>query len=201
MSWAYSADLPSYDHDALRAQALLDEAGYPDPDGAGPQPRLRLTLKTSTAEIYRLQAAVLQAQLQEIGIAVDVRSYEFATLFSDVVRGTVQLYTLVFTGGSVADPDILRRVFHSKQTPPSGFNRAWYANADVDALLDAATAATAEADRRRLYVEAQRRVAEDLPMIGLWSRENVAVHRRGMTGVRLTPIGDLDFLRDVTPAP
>jgi peptide/nickel transport system substrate-binding protein len=198
MSWAFSPDLPDYQHDVTRAKALLDEAGYQDPDGDGPVPRLHLTLKTSTSEIYRLQASVLQAQLQRIGIAVDVRSYEFATLFSDIVRGTVQMYTLVYTGGSVADPDILRRVFHSNQTPPSGFNRAWYDSPEVDALLDAATATTSEADRRRLYVEAQRIVAEDLPMIGLWSRQNVAVQRRGMTGVALSPIGDLDFLRGVT---
>ena len=91
MSWAYSPDLPEYVHQPPRAEALLDEAGYRDPDGSGPLPRLRLTLKTSTAEAYRLQAAVLQAQLQRVGIAVDVRSYEFATLFSDIVRGTVQM--------------------------------------------------------------------------------------------------------------
>lgn len=200
VSWAFNPDIPAYAHDPARARALLDEAGYPDPDGDGPEPRLHLTLKTSTSEVYRLQAAVLQAQLAKVGIAVDVRSYEFATLFSDIVRGTVQMYTLVFTGGSVSDPDILRRVFHSSQTPPTGFNRAWYRNADVDRLLDAATAATDSAERRRRYGEVQRLVATDLPMIGLWSRENVAVRRRGMAGVTLTPIGDFDFLRDVVPA-
>lgn len=199
MSWAYSQDLPDYAHDGARAQALLDQAGYRDPDGAGPEPRLRLTLKTSTAEAYRLQAAILQAQLARVGIAVDIRSYEFATLFSDVVRGAVQMYTLVFTGGSVADPDILRRVFHSKQTPPTGFNRAWYSNPEVDALIDAASAATDESERRRLYVGAQRLIARDVPIVSLWVRENVAVQRRGLSGVRLTPIADFEFLQDVTP--
>ena len=33
-----------------RARALLDEAGYRDPDGDGPEPRLRLSLKVSTNE-------------------------------------------------------------------------------------------------------------------------------------------------------
>ncbi len=55
------------------------------------------------------------------------------------MRGNVQLYTLIFTGGGTADPDILRRVFHSTQMPPDGFNRGHYANPEVDALLDQAT--------------------------------------------------------------
>ena len=67
------------------ARRLLDEAGFPDPDGDGPLPRFRLTLKTSTAEVYRVQAAVIQQDLARVGIAVDVRSSEFATLFADVV--------------------------------------------------------------------------------------------------------------------
>ena len=69
-----------FTRDVARARTLLDEAGFPDPDGAGREPRLRLTLKTSTAEAYRLQAAVIQQQLADAGIALEVRSFEFATL-------------------------------------------------------------------------------------------------------------------------
>jgi peptide/nickel transport system substrate-binding protein len=61
---------------------------------------------------------VIQQNLADVGIALDVRSYEFATLMSDVIRGNVQLYTLQFVG--VTDPDMLRRAFHSSQTPPAG---------------------------------------------------------------------------------
>jgi peptide/nickel transport system substrate-binding protein len=201
MSWAHADDVFAFTRDVSRSRELLDEAGYPDPDGPGPAPRLRLSLKTSTVERYRVQAAALQQQLGEAGIELDLRSYEFATLFSDVIRGNVQLYTLVFTGGSVADPDILRRVFHSKQQPPSGFNRAHYENADVDRLIDAATAALAENERRRYYVEAQRLIAGDAPMISLWARTNVAVGQSSLSGVRLSPIGDLDFLWQVSRNP
>jgi peptide/nickel transport system substrate-binding protein len=197
MSWAHAGDALRFGRDLPRARALLDAAGFPDPDGDGPEPRLRLTLKTSTVERYRVQAAALQQQLAEAGIAIDIRSHEFATLFADVIRGNVQLYTLVFTGGSVADPDILRRVFHSQQVPPSGFNRAHYANPEVDRLIDLATAAISEEDRRRYYVQAQRAIAEDVPMISLWARTNVAVARSDLAGIALTPIGDLEFLRHV----
>jgi peptide/nickel transport system substrate-binding protein len=201
MSWAYTDELFAFTHDVEKAKALLDAAGYHDPDGNGPLPRLRLVLKTSTAEAYRVQAAAIQQQLATAGIALDIRSYEFATLFSDVVRGNVQLYTLIFTGGSVADPDILRRVFHSSQVPPTGFNRAHYANPAVDREIDLATSSLTEAERADHYRIAQRLIADDAPMLPLWARSNVAVVQSDLTGIALSPIGDLDFLRDVSRSP
>ena len=198
MSWAYEPDVLAFQRDPARARALLDEAGFRDMDGDGPVPRLRLTLKTSTAEAYRLQAAVLQQQLAEVGIGLDVRSYEFATLMSDVVRGNVQLYTLQYVG--VTDPDMLRRAFHSEQVPPSGFNRGHYKNADVDALLAEAGAALDEARRRELYGRIQRLVAADAPYISLWAKTNVAVAQANLQGITLSPIADFMFLRHVRRA-
>ncbi len=196
MSWAHAPDALRFERNLGRARALLDEAGYVDPDGAGPRPRLRLSLKTSTAEAYRLQAAVIQQNLAEVGITLDLRSYEFITLMSDVVRGNVQLYTLQFVGAT--DPDMLRRAFHSSQTPPDGFNRGHYANPAVDALLDAATASVDAAERRGLYAEAQRLIAADAPAIPLWAKTNVAVFQPNLDGVRLSPTADFTFLAGVS---
>ena len=43
-------------------------------------------MKTSTEESTRLIAAVLQQQLRDVGIALEVRSFEFATFFADVSK-------------------------------------------------------------------------------------------------------------------
>ena len=196
MSWAFAADAFQFTHDPDKAKQLLDDAGYPDPDGDGPLPRLRLSLKTSTVEAYRLQAAVIQQSLAEVGIAVDVRSYEFATLFADVLKGNVQLYTLQWVG--VTDPDMLRRVFLSTQTPPAGFNRGYYSNPEVDRLIAAASSAATEAERKALYGEAQRVIAFDAPYVSLWTKTNVAVYQAELHGVTLSPIADFSFLKDVS---
>lgn len=199
MSWAFEPSVFSFTHDPARAGRLLDQAGYPDPDRDGPRPRLRLSLKTSTSEIYRLQAAVIQHDLHQIGIDVDVRSYEFATLYADVLRGNFQMYTLQWVG--VSDPDMLRRVFHSKQMPPTGFNRGFYENAEFDRVIDAATVATDEAARKALYGQAQRLIAEDAPYISLWTKTNVAVFQPAIRGVRLSPMASFSFLKDVYREP
>ncbi len=75
VSWAFEPKAFQFAHDPARARALLDEAGHRDPDGDGPLPRLTLSLKVSTNEAYRLQAAVIQQDLRLVGIELDVRSY------------------------------------------------------------------------------------------------------------------------------
>ena len=43
-------------------------------------------MKTSTEESTRLLAAVLQQQLRSVGIALDIRCFEFATFFADITK-------------------------------------------------------------------------------------------------------------------
>lgn len=198
VSWAFEPDVFTFAYDPAKARALLDEAGYPDPDGDGPQPRLRLSLKISNIEFNRLQSSVIQQNLRAVGIALDVRTYEFSTLYADVLKGNFQLFTLQWVGGAVADPDILRRVFHSSQIPPTGFNRGFFSSVKVDRLLDAAALSTDDQQRRALYGDVQRAVAEDAPYISLWCKTNVAVARGDLTGIYLMPIADFTFLKDVS---
>ena len=195
MSWAFEPSVRQYPFDPARAMALLDAAGYRDPDGTGARPRLSLTLKVSSTEFNRLQSSVIQESLRRVGIALDVRSYEFATLYADVLRGSFQLFTLQWVG--VSDPDMLRRVFHSKQMPPTGFNRGFFSNPVVDALIDRATRSTDDTERRALYGDVQRLVAEEAPYISLWYKTNVVVAQRTLQGVEINPAADFRFLRSV----
>jgi peptide/nickel transport system substrate-binding protein len=199
MSWAFEPKVFEIRHDPAEARRLLDAAGFPDPDGDGPLPRFAVTIRTSTSEAYRLQAAAIQHDLSSVGIQIDVRSTELQTLFGDVLGGNFQLYTLQFVG--ITDPDMLRRVFHSGQQPPAGLNRVFYRNADVDRLIDAAARAVDDGARRDLYGEAQRIIAADVPYVPLWYRTNVAVFQPDLHGVTLSPIADFTFLKDVWRAP
>ncbi len=192
-SWAYEAAAPEFAFDPARAKALLDEAGYRDPDGDGPRTRLRLVLKTSNAEFVRLQATVIQQDLKRVGIDVEVRSYEFATFLTDVIKGNFQMCTLQWVG--VADPDMLRRVFHSSQVPPTGWNRGFFSDAAVDGLIDRASKTPDRATQKVLYSEAQRRIAEAVPTISLWHKTNVVIAQPDIRPGVLTPIADLSFLR------
>ncbi|HST11467.1 MAG TPA: ABC transporter substrate-binding protein [Terriglobales bacterium] len=189
-SWAYSADVPTYDYDPERARQLLDSAGYPVKDGV----RFHLMMKTSTDENTRLMVAVLQQQLRKVQIQLDVRTFEFGTFFADVSRGAFQIYSLRWISGN-EDPDIFEYAFHSGKFTPNGANRSFYSNPRIDALIDQARSELDQSKRKQLYAEVQRILAEDLPSINLWYRDNVLVHSRRVTGLSLNPPGNYDFLR------
>ena len=97
--------------------------------------RFHITMKTSTDENTRLMVAVMQQQLREVGIVLDIRTFEFATFFSDVTHGAFQLYGLRWIGAN-EDPDIFEYAFHSAKFPPNGANRSFYSNPRLDELID-----------------------------------------------------------------
>lgn len=189
-SWAYNGDVPVYEHDPARAKQILDTAGYPVTNGV----RFHITMKTSTDANTRLMVAVMQQQLREVGIALDIRSFEFATFFSDVQHGAFQMYGLRWIGGN-EDPDIFEYAFHSSKFPPNGANRGYYANPKVNELIDRARREIDPKLRRPLYAEVQSILAHDLPYINLWYLDNVLVHTRRVRNLRLNPEGSYDFLR------
>ncbi len=192
-NWAHAPELPSYEFDPAKAKQLLDEAGVrPGPDGV----RLRLVMKTSTDQTARELSAVLQAQLRNIGIALDIRSYEFGTFYGDITRGNFNLFSLRWISGN-DDPDILSYCFDSRRIPPSGANRGHYSNPEVDRLLSEARVSADASQRRKNYVEVQNILVHDLPYISLWYLDDVAVYNRRLRNLRLSATGNYDFLTDV----
>lgn len=181
--WAYSPG-EGCRYDAAEAARLLDEAGYPDPDGPGGQPRLRLSLKVSTDRFRKSVALVLQEQLARGGVAVEVQTLEFGTLFSDIRRGNFEMVTLKWA--SMMEPDLMRGVFHSRNVPSEanhwgGLNRGALRDAELDALLDEGSRLPRE-ERQAVYARALRRMEALLPYAPLWHESSVAVVSRRLEG-------------------
>lgn len=193
--WAHHDGLEPIPHDPAAAVRLLDEAGYPDPDGGGPEPRLRLTFKTSTEESYVLQAQAIQSMLAAVGIELRIRSHEFATFYNDIKQGNFQLFSMVWTG--TVDPDIYALALHSRSVPPDGANRGRYRNPEFDRLVEEGARRTLPEERRPYYLEAQEILARDLPYISLYIRDNVAVMPAELWGYENYSNGELFSLARV----
>ena len=192
--WAFALDAPTYAYNPKRAKELLDAAGYTEADGTGSQPRFRLSYKTTFVELRRRIAEVVQAQLAEVGVVLDIQSYEWGTLYNDIKRGNFQLYSLAWVG--IEDPDIYYLTCHSSQTPPQGSNRGSFHDETVDRLTEAARRTLDMEERRRLYAEVQRRAAQMLPIIPLWWTTNVAAVNRRLQGFELQPNASYVSLKD-----
>jgi peptide/nickel transport system substrate-binding protein len=192
--WAWTGDVQQYPYDPAKANALLDAGGWKrGNDGV----RFHLTMKTSTDETSRLLAMILQQQLRDIGIALEVRSFEFATFYADISKGAFQMYTLRWLGGN-EDPDIFGYAFDSHRTPPRGANRGRYVNAALDELIKEGATSSDQALRRTDYVKVQQILAAELPSINLWYLDAVLVHTRRLQNIHISSSGNFDFLRTAT---
>jgi peptide/nickel transport system substrate-binding protein len=191
--WARNESLVPIPHDPAAARRLLEEAGYHDPDGDGPKPRLRLTYKLNNNDLSLLQAQAIQAMLADAGIDAELRPYEFATFYADVKRGSFQMFSLTWTG--VAEPDLYRNLFHSAAIPPNGANRGRYRSAEVDRLVEEGGRRFGPVARRPFYLELQRILQRDLPYVSLLQRDTVAVMLDGLEGYTNYPGGEMYSLR------
>ena len=189
--WAWTGDVQQYPYDPAKANALLDQGGWkPGKDGI----RFHLAMKTSTDETSRLLAMILQQQLRQVGIDLEVRSFEFATFFADISKGAFQMYTLRWLGGN-EDPDIFHYAYDSRMFPPHGANRGRYSNPLLDTLIREGGMSGDQAQRREDYVKVQQILAAELPSINLWYLDAVLVHTKRLSDVQLSSSGNFDFLR------
>src|SRR5262249_47947601 len=148
-------------------------------------------------EATRLLATVFQQQLKEVGIDMTVQSNEPATFSSDIERGNFQAYSRRWIGDN-NDPDIFSRIFYSSMTPPEGANRGFYANPEVDRLIDLGRRETDTEKRKAVYQRIQQIVSEDLPYVSLFYLDNVAVFNKRVKGMVLYPAGEYRFLSEIT---
>jgi peptide/nickel transport system substrate-binding protein len=195
LNWAYESAVDQLSYDPEKAKRLLDEAGFRDPDGDGPLFRFKLSFKTTNIDLPKRIAEALKEQLQRVGIELEVRAFEWGTFFGDIKRGNFHLYSLAWVG--VFDPDVYYQIFHSASIPPNGNNRGHYGNAQVDRLLEKGRRVTDMPERKLIYAQVQRILAEDLPAIPLWWWKNVVVKKPSLEGFIPYPDGDLVALKKV----
>ena len=194
--WAAESNVAQYPYDPARAEQVLDAAGFArKQDGV----RLRLTLKCSTEEQARLIGAALQEQWRRVGIELELRPLELATLFSDVAKGTFQITYQRWVGANT-DPDFFEYAFSSKRFPPDGANRGHYRNPRIDALTDQIRVEMNQEKRKALCSEVQKIMAEDLPYLPLWFNDVVSLHRRSLGTLDLPSTGNYNFLATLHPS-
>jgi peptide/nickel transport system substrate-binding protein len=187
--WAGASRLAGYAYYPARSRELLAAEGY------GQERPLSLVYKTSSDPFRVRLATLIQAQLAQVGIRVDVRSYDWGTFYGDVKAGRFQLYSLSWVG--IRTPDIFRYVFHSASLPPEGANRGRYRSLRADRLIEMARAEQ-DLDRQAdLYRDLQKVLLDELPYVPLWYEDQICVCRKEVGGYRLAPDGNYDGLSDL----
>lgn len=201
-SWAYTTG-QVYSFDPAMSKRLLDEAGFRDPDGDGPQMRFSkpITFKVSGSSVSgRNYANVITDYLKNVGVPVQVETAELNTLLDQLRQGQFQIYYGQWVGGN-QDPIFYKDLFATSEIPtqerPSR-NRSRYSNKALDALLDEALNTFDRAKAEGLYKQVQEIVSQEVPVFPLWYQANMVIARKGVSNVQVNASGDWAFVRNVT---
>ena len=163
--------------DRERAKRLLAEAGYPGGRGLGP-----IAFNFNTGDLNQRIAEVLQAQLREIGVALELRRLDWAAHIKVVDDGSA----VFFRQGWIADyPDpenFLTVLFHSRNIGAAG-NTSRYRNPAVDRLLDEADAMASGPARFGRYHQAEQTIVDDAAWISLYHYSSRALVKRHVKGL------------------
>jgi len=163
----YNPDVADYPYDLDRARALLAEAGY---DGTP----ITLTYSTDWIMASPRVVEIIVAGLEAAGITVEPQVMDQASVDAAGAEGRYQMM-IGGEGGLGGDPDLLRRLFAST-SGLTGFTRVrGYHNAEFDALAEAQLALTDPAARRALVDQMQAILAEDVPVLPLYTSARVVV--------------------------
>ncbi|MGD2040625.1 MAG: ABC transporter substrate-binding protein [Anaerolineae bacterium] len=162
-SWAYDPDAQLPEYDPEKAKALLAEAGYED--------GFTVKLTCNQGNFFREHfVEFAQAELEKVGITVEVEKAEWGTFIGNVMDGN---YDMAFYNeeGGIPDPDVAFEYFHTDG--PNNYSH--YSNADVDAWLEEARVESDPDKRKDLYFQIQNQLNEDLPTAPMFWRPNPLV--------------------------
>ncbi|MGM0409427.1 MAG: ABC transporter substrate-binding protein, partial [Bacillota bacterium] len=175
-----------YEYSYQKAKEMLKKADY---DGE------EVTIKTSSGREELAQ--IMQQYMKAAGINAEIELLEWGTFYEDVKQGKAEIYLLGWYG--IIDPDAYW-FFHSEMTPPDGgSNRMFYKNEKVDELIEEGRRTIDPEERKEVYGEMYQEITDDVPMIFLYSEEDLAAYRKGIEGFEAAPypVTILHKLKDV----
>jgi peptide/nickel transport system substrate-binding protein len=198
-SWAAAADsdITVYNFDQAKAKALLDEAGWvPGPDGVRQKGGQKLELKlgsTSGNKMREQTTQVMANDLKAIGIKINIELIVSTKWFATrgegpLSSGTFDLGLYAWVGGD----DPLSFLYYCDEIPTKennfqGQNYPGYCNRDLTNVMKDANNKLQQADRKPLYVQAQKLWTADLPVLPLYQRLNQTIAPKSIKNFKPAP--------------
>ncbi|MBF8280998.1 MAG: SBP bac 5 protein [Candidatus Magasanikbacteria bacterium] len=144
---------------------------------------LTLTITTSnTADNIRVTKMVAE-MWEQLGVQTVLRIVEPSRIARDVLRKR-DFEVLIYGEALGHEPDLFP-FWHSSQIDDPGFNLTGYVNREVDKLLEEARISTSTVARTQKYVDAQKKIVDDLPAIFLVSPQFTYLVRDRVNGVKV----------------
>ncbi len=190
-NWAYQAT-SKIEYNPLLSEELLEKENIKrDKQGL----RGSFSYKTSMNKTSKFIAEAIREDLRKIGFDLKIETLEWGTFYGDIKRGNFDLFSLNWIG--INDPDAYRYRFSSSMTPPSGFNRGFYSNFQLDELLLKGSREFDKEKRREIYSKVQEILSEEMPYINLWWPDIVVIASPKVRIGDVPSDGNFSFIKDV----
>jgi dipeptide transport system substrate-binding protein len=188
--WSYNDAVVDDPYDPEAAKAMLAEAGVTD-----------LSMKLWAMPVQRpympnarRAAEMMQADLAAVGVTAEIVSYEWGEyLAKSMEPGRDGAVMLGWTGDN-GDPDNFLQVLLScASAGEGGANRAFWCNEAFSKLVTDAKQTADQAERTRLYEEAQLIFKEEAPWFTIGHSTQYVPMSVKVTGFIMDPTGGFDF--------
>jgi len=174
-SWAYTDDVPKFNFDVAKSKQLLDQAGWTVGAGGtrqkdGKQFKIRIFYNAGNKEREQV-ATVMQQNLKDVGVEVEVISEEWNAYLNRVQKTKDAEMWVLGWSASIEPWSFHNNIWQSQ----GGQNDAGYSNARVDELVAAGAyqPGCKQEDRKKVYAEVQKIVANDQPYMFLWESKSL----------------------------
>lgn len=187
----FNDTLPGWPYDAVKAKALLAEAGYPN--------GFELTLQiTNGREQDKALATLAQAMWAQIGVTLKVQQLESGLINDNYYNNKFEIQ---LNGWTDDIPDPSQEITYGmdgtndSQSFHSGFN-----NAEANKLIADGVKETDPGKRKAIYFRLQEIFNQETPYIPVWNAPYVVMTRTNVSNFYQTPLGtyiwrDLDVTR------
>ena len=193
--WAFDKNLAPLPFDTVAAKRLLTAAGWVDRDRDGVREnaagkKLELELKvTANNQFNRDIGEMIRAQLERVGIRINVRPVDFSTMIQDITSPN-RNYDAAYLQMSTDLVLNFHDAFHSS-TINDPFHATAYSNPEVDRILDRLLNTKDRKQALALWSRFQRIMRDDQPMTMTWWSPDLIVVRERLQGVQMDVRGAL----------
>jgi peptide/nickel transport system substrate-binding protein len=183
LSFYYTDDVMTYSYDPEKAKELLREAGWEENSSGvfekNGEP-LALTITVPRTGVFEQLGALLQQYYKDIGIDADLLALEFNTFVSEAL---LPRKFDVMAGWWITPPDPDVFPYYHSSAAEGGNNVPMYANDRLDELLVEGLQKSDPEERRAVYQEIQRLLAEEVPYIFLWYPQEIRAVNKNLKGI------------------
>ncbi|MBN9388152.1 MAG: ABC transporter substrate-binding protein [Chloroflexi bacterium] len=177
---------PIYKQDLAKAKSLLAEAGFPN----GFSAKLK---NTPTYSFLGNAGIVVQEQLKAVGINFEIVSEEWSVFLKDYLGKNFEACVSGYSGFVDPDAPLTNNYVTGKAN-----NFMSYSNPEYDKLVQQASEISDQAQRAKLYQQAQTILANDAPMVFLYAANQYEAMAKYVTGYLHYPNGSHLSFRDVS---